>query len=850
LENRRRSKEMEKIIISGARHHNLKNINVEIPRNKIVVITGLSGSGKSSLAFDTLYAEGQRKYIETLSPFARQFMNQLARPEVDKIEGLSPAVAIEQKTLSRSPRSTVATVSGIYDYLRLLYARVATMHCPQCGKPVEQQNYEENLERVLSESEGLSLIIMAPVVRARKGEYRKLLESFLKKGFLECRIDGIFYLIEEVPVLSRHKYHYVDIVIDKLKVKPGLHIRILNAVALARKHAQNAFCFHFLEQKKDLLFFSNLVCSKCGEALPEIEPKLFSFNSPIGACPMCRGLGRIGEDTEEEFEEDNHEYVASDVCPECKGTRLKAASLSARIGELTIAELCGLEIKELASFFRLYDCKGSKREIAEKLTKDLITKLDFLEQVGLGYLSLDRGVYSLSVGEAQRVRLATQIGTGLRGIVYVLDEPTIGLHPKDNATLLQMLKLLRDQGNTIIIVEHDEATIKASDYVIDLGPGAGSEGGMIVNEGTLDSFMKSNTLTASYLAKKKIIPVPSFRRKAVDYITIKGAKEFNLKNIDVDIPLGVLTVVTGVSGSGKSTLIIDILYNYLATRFYASKVKVGKVMTITGWEKIKRAILVDQSPIGKTPRSNPATYTTAWTYIREFFSRLPESRKSGYTASRFSFNLKTGRCRSCEGMGTKKISMNFLPPSYVVCEECEGKRFNKETLKIHYEGKNIADVLDMTIAEAYEFFSFHPEIKRKLGFLLETALRYLKLGQNSATLSGGEAQRIKLARELSGSHRQKTIYILDEPTTGLHFQDVYFLLQVLDNLVNLGNTVVIIEHNLEVIKSADYVIDLGPGAGAKGGYLVAKGTPEKLACSKKGVTCNYIKEVLNLSCPS
>ncbi|OGF61442.1 MAG: excinuclease ABC subunit A [Candidatus Fischerbacteria bacterium RBG_13_37_8] len=836
---------MNKIIVTGARHNNLKGIQIKIPRNKIVVITGLSGSGKSSLAFDTVFAEGQRKYIETLSPFARQFVNQLEKPEVDKIEGLSPSVAIEQRTLGRSVRSTVATISGVYDYLRLLYARASDIYCPQCGTLMQFHESEEVIHQFIASAEGMPVIVLAPVIRGRKGEHKKLLEDFIKRGFLECRIDGVQYYLQEAPELDRHKIHHIDIIIDKLKMKPDVYQRLKNAIDTAKKYANNIFALHLPSLNQDRMYVPRGVCTNCNALLPEIEPKLFSFNSPVGACPRCKGLGKIIEAENDLLKEKNNDYNAGEKCPECNGNRLRKESSIAKVGGLDIVSLCSREIKDIIPFMQSLHFKGSKAEIASKIMKDVINKLVFLKKVGLGYLAIERPLYTLSLGEAQRVRLASHIGSELRGILYVLDEPTIGLHPSDNAQLLSMLKLLKEKGNTILIVEHDETTIRTSDYVIDLGPGAGSEGGHIVNKGSLSNFLKKDSLTACYLTGKKTIPVPQRRRKAKEYITIKGAREYNLKNITAKVPLGVMTVVTGVSGSGKSTLVIDILYRYIMSRIYKTRIQPGQVDTVTGWEKLKRIVLVDQSPIGKTPRSTPATYTGIWTPIREFFARLPESRKYGYTASRFSYNVASGRCSNCEGLGMKKIIMAFMPDSYVTCEECKGARFNKETLKVRYEGKSINDVLELTIAEAFKLFSFHPKIKKKLQFLLDTALGYLKLGQPSTSLSGGEAQRIKLARELWSSHQQNTLYILDEPTTGLHFQDVHYLLQVLQKLVDYGHTIVIIEHNVEVMKSADYIIDLGPGAGEEGGHLVVFGTPEKVANSKKGATANFIKKVLN-----
>lgn len=833
----------EKIIIMGARQNNLKGFDLEIPRNKLVVITGLSGSGKSSLAFDTIYADGQRRYLETLSSYARQFIRQLERPEVDRVEGLSPTISIEQRIQGKGARSTVGTASGIYDYLRLLYARAAELFCPYCGLSVSNPELNGVINNIVDEYYGEIVFVLAPIVRMRKGEHKKELEQFLKRGFLECRIDGHFSYIEKAPFIDKNRLHNIDIVIDKIKVSKGAENRLRRAIELAKEYSDRLFTIHFPDSKIDKLYAEYGICRRCGRNLPEVEPKLFSFNSVIGACAKCKGLGKlIGED---EGYINGEDIEDSDTCPECFGRRLKKEASIAKINGLTIMDLCSMEVGDAYKFIKEIIFKDAKKTIADALIKEVESKLEFIRNVGLAYLTLDRALYTLSIGEMQRIRLASQIGSDMRGILYILDEPTIGLHPSDNEMLLKMMKILKERGNSIIIVEHDEATIRAADYIIDLGPGAGADGGYVVNIGALNEFMKKDSLTAKYLNGAKKIPIPMKRRRWKDTIQIVGASEHNLKNINVKLPLGVINVVTGVSGSGKSTLVIDVIYKYLHSKIYKSKIKVGKVKKISGWEKLKRVVLVDQSPIGKTPRSTPATYISVWTLIREFFSKLPDSRKLGYDASRFSYNVSSGMCPLCKGLGVRRISMSFLPDSFVTCEECHGLRYNKETLKVEYEGKNIAQVLNLTVQEAYEIFSFHPEIKMKLQFLIDTALGYIRLGQPSPSLSGGEAQRLKLAKELWRRDREKTLYILDEPTTGLHFEDVYYLIQVLQKLVDNSNTILIIEHNMEVVKSADYIIDLGPGAGEKGGDIVNNGTPEQLAEAGRGLTSKFIKRSLN-----
>jgi excinuclease ABC subunit A len=679
---------------------------------------------------------------------------------------------------------------------------------------------------------------MAPIVRMRKGEHRKELEKFQKRGYLECRVDGKFYFIDKIPLLNKKRLHSIDIVIDKVKVERKSLLRTKSAIELAKRYADGFFVLYDAELGDSKLYGEQGICAKCGSLLPEIEPKLFSFNSVVGACPRCKGLGRL-------IEEGDYEYVYGDVdevCPKCNGSRLRKEAAAARINGVTIMELCSWEAAEVYKFIKDIKLSGAKKEVAEVILKEIRSKLGFINDVGLGYLALGRAVDTLSVGEIQRVRLASQIGSEMRGVLYVLDEPTIGLHPADNEMLLKMLKILKNKGNSIIVVEHDEATIRSADYIIDLGPGAGTEGGNIVDAGNFKRFLKGESLTAKYLRGERKIEVPKHRRKYRDVLEVVGACEHNLKNINLRVPLGIFNVVTGVSGSGKSTLVIDVIYKYLHSKIYGSELKVGKVEKILGWQKIKRVVLVDQSPIGRTPRSVPATYISVWTPIREFFSKLPESRKLGYGISRFSYNTKAGRCAACEGLGRKKISMTFLPDSYVTCEDCEGLRFNKETLLVEYRGRNIAGVLNLTVKEAYEVFSFHPEIKKKLQFLIDTSLGYIRLGQPSPSLSGGEAQRIKLAKELWRSDKGNTLYILDEPTTGLHFEDVRYLIQALQKLVDKGNTVLVIEHNLDVIKSADYVIDLGPGAGPRGGEVVPSGTPEEVPNLGKELTAELKKK--------
>jgi len=916
------------ITIKGAKEHNLKNLNLQIPRNKLVVITGLSGSGKSSLAFDTIYAEGQRRYVESLSAYARQFLEQLQKPDVEHIEGISPAVSIEQRAAGSNPRSTVATQTEIYDYLRLLFARIGIPHCPRCGRKIQGQSSEQIVRQVLTFPQGKEIITLAPLVRGRKGEHVQLLQDVKKQGFVRVRVDGKMIDLSGKIILDKKIKHDIEIVIDRLVIKPGIKKRLTESVETALKVGSGLVMIN----DRNILFSQQHACPECGISLEEIEPRVFSFNSPYGACPKCSGLGtrvemdpdlvvpdrdkslrqgaiapwhktgkniflyyrgmlnelanrrNINMDTpfkkleqrvrdlilygsddeiwgkkyegvipnlERRFVQTDSDYMRNEInkymstspCVSCRGARLKPESLAVKIADKNIHELTQFSITKVKEFFAGLKLTETEKTISRHILKEINARLTFMNDVGLGYLTLDRISSTLSGGEAQRIRLATQIGAALVGVLYILDEPSIGLHQKDNTKLLDTLKALRDLGNTLIVVEHDEATIRSADYIIDLGPGAGKHGGHVVAQGSLKNVLKSKrSLTARYLNGKLQIPVPKKRRELIKdkSLIIKGAAEHNLKNIDVKIPLGLFVCVTGVSGSGKSTLVDEILYRALAKKLYKSKIKPGKHKEIQGIENIDKVIVIDQSPIGRTPRSNPATYTGAYSQIRDLFAKLPESRIRGFKPGRFSFNVKGGRCEACQGDGVKRIEMHFLPDVYVTCEVCAGKRFSGQTLEVKYKGKSISDVLGMTVEEALNLFENIPQIKEKFKTLNDVGLGYIQLGQSATTLSGGEAQRIKLSTELSKRQTGKTFYILDEPTTGLHFADIDRLLSVLHRLVDAGNTVLVIEHNLDVIKTADYIIDLGPEGGDKGGHIIAEGTPEDIIKSKFSYTGQYL----------
>ena len=933
-----------KIIIRGARQHNLKNINLELPRNKLIIITGLSGSGKSTLAFDTLYAEGQRRYVESLSTYARQFLERMEKPDVDLIEGLSPAIAIDQKTASHNPRSTVGTVTEIYDYLRLLFARVGTPHCYICGKPITSQTIDQIVSQVLSLPEDSRIIILSPVVSNQKGTHEKLFKWLKKEGFARVRIDGKTLDIEDVTSLKKNTKHTIDVIVDRLVVKKKIKNRLADSLELALTQSDGLVTVDVLD-KEPILFSEKAACIDCGISYPEFTPASFSFNSPQGACPKCDGLGSTtefdpdliipdhglslregavamwanrntvhfmdfldaltthygvdiytpynklpdhfkkallyGSGKEEitfHFEQNNHRfsykktfegiinrlkrrYMETDSswardeirrymnfkpCTECKGAKLNKASRSVKIGSFTISDITALSIAKAHSFFRKLKLKGKKEIIAKRILKEIIERLGFLENVGLSYLTLDRAAYTLSGGESQRIRLATQIGSKLTGVLYVLDEPSIGLHHRDNQRLLKTLLKMRDLGNTVLVVEHDEETILSSDYIVDMGPMAGMKGGEVVFAGTPKALVKDKkSLTGQYISGRKSIEVPSKRHPGNGKkLIIKGALKNNLKNIDAEFPLGCFICVTGVSGSGKSTLVLETLHCLLSQKLYHTRLPAGDHRDFLGLEYVDKVIHIDQSPIGRTPRSNPGTYTGVFTFIRELFSRTPEARIRGYKPGRFSFNVKGGRCEACRGDGIIKIEMHFLPDIYVSCDVCHGKRYNRETLEIKYKGKNIADILDMTVNQSYAFFKNIGKIRTKLKTLVDVGLGYIHIGQQATTLSGGEAQRVKLSRELSKRGTGKTVYILDEPTTGLHTDDIKKLLNVLNTLVETGNTVIVIEHNLDVIKTADYIIDLGPEGGDEGGYIVGCGTPEKIAAIKESYTGQFLQKVL------
>lgn len=947
------------ITIEGARENNLKNINVKIPRDKFVVVTGLSGSGKSSLAFDTIYAEGQRRYMESLSSYARQFLGQAEKPDVDKIEGLSPAISIDQKSTNRNPRSTVGTVTEIYDYFRLLYARVGIPHCPNCGKVISRQTVDQMVDEIMKLPERTKFMVLAPVVRGRKGEHVKLLEKAKKSGFVRVVVDGSMYELSEEIKLDKNKKHSIDIVVDRLVVRQDVERRLTDSIETALQLAEGLMKIEVIGERDEngvqkenavINFSDSFSCPDCGISIDEIEPRSFSFNNPFGACPTCAGLGfkmefdpdlmipdqslsindgaivvlgwqscndgksysnailkalgkeygfsldtpfqdypqdikdlllygkksrpvkvyykgqrgegvyditfegllksvarRYRETSAESTKAEYETFMTITPCEVCGGKRLKPTALAVTVGDKNIAELTELPITELAKFMKELELTDRQKMIGAAILKEIRSRLHFLIDVGLDYLCLSRGTSTLSGGEAQRIRLATQIGSGLVGVAYILDEPSIGLHQRDNDKLIAALKNLRDLGNTLIVVEHDEDTMRAADHIIDIGPGAGANGGYVVAEGTAEDIMKcENSITGDYLSGRKKIEVPDVRRKPTGWLTVKNAYENNLKHIDVDIPLGIMTCVTGVSGSGKSSLVNEILYKKLARRLNKSRIKAGKHDHIIGYDALDKIINIDQSPIGRTPRSNPATYTGTFDLIRDLFAGTKDAKARGYGKGRFSFNVSGGRCEACRGDGIIKIEMHFLPDIYVPCEVCGGKRYNRETMEVKYKGKSINEVLDMTVDEACEFFANVPRILRKIETLRDVGLGYIRLGQPSTTLSGGEAQRIKLATELSRRGTGKTIYVLDEPTTGLHFADVHRLVDILRRLSEGGNTVVVIEHNLDVIKTADYIIDMGPEGGAGGGTVIASGTPEEVAKISQSYTGQYLKRYLGM----
>lgn len=830
---------LEEIRVKKAAQHNLKSIDVTLPRNRLIVVTGPSGSGKSSLAFDTLFAEGQRRYIECLSAYARQYIEQLEKPEVESIEGISPSISIDQKTVSFNPRSTVGTVTETYDFMRLLYARAGTPHCPRCDRIVSSQTARQILERILTAAPAEKLAILAPVVKGRKGEYSRLFERFRRKGFLRARVDGEMFDLDEEIALERNKVHHIEILVDQVRMRPDQSSRLKEAVDTALELAEGDL-LAIRESGEEMYYSLNLLCPYCEISLPELEPRAFSFNSPYGACPTCHGLGYRTR-----LNDRGDTIVTEDYCPSCAGSRLRGESLAVKVGGYNIYELSSLPISRLIEVFGSFSFTKAYQAVVSRIQKEILSRLEVIAELGMGYLQLSRTTQSLSGGEARRVRLAAQVGVRLRGVLYVLDEPTIGLHQRDNTRLLSLLQGIRDEGNSIVVVEHDEQTIRAADYVLDLGPGAGEKGGEKVAEGSLDQILTAaDSLTAQYLNKSKAIPIPAERRMPAGWLTVKGAREHNLKDIDVRFPLGVMTVVTGVSGSGKSTLVYDTLYRGLANSLHKAQHRVGDHDTILGLEQIDKVISVDQKPIGRTPRSNPATFTGLFTPLRSLFALTQESRIRGYTASRFSFNLAGGRCEECQGAGARKIEMHFLPDVFVTCDRCGGTRYNKETLAIRYRGYSIADFLAMTVDEAIDHLKAHPPLRKKLGILKQVGLGYLRLGQPAPTLSGGEAQRIKLTKELSRTDTGRTLYLLDEPTTGLHFDDVRKLLEVLSQLVELGNTVVIIEHNLEVIKFSDYIIDLGPEGGERGGLVVAAGTPEEASGAEASFTGRFLRDAL------
>jgi len=828
------------IVIRGAREHNLKNLDVEIPRDKLVVITGLSGSGKSSLAFDTIYAEGQRRYVESLSAYARQFLEQMGKPDVDSIEGLSPAISIEQKSASHNPRSTVGTVTEIYDYLRLLFARIGRPFCFNCGEEITAQTVQQMVDAIRTLPEGTKFQVVAPIVRGRKGEYRKELLDMRRAGYVRARVDSQVVDLGEDIVLDKQKKHTIEVIVDRLVMKPGdaLAKRLADSVETALKLADGLVGV-LADDDQATLYSEKLACIRCGISYPEITPRVFSFNSPHGACPACDGIGYA---VTPGCPEDD-DFTLLELCPICKGARLKPESLSVKVGRRSIAEVTQLSVHGAADYFGSLKLTEREGFIAHRILKEIRERLGFLVNVGLDYLTLDRPAATLSGGEGQRIRLATQIGSGLVGVLYILDEPSIGLHQRDNRRLLQTLLRLRDMGNTVVVVEHDAETMRSADHIVDLGPGAGVQGGRIIAQGSPDAVMaNSASLTGRYLRGDLAVRLPKRNRRPKRFVTAVGARKHNLKGITARIPLGLLTCVTGVSGSGKSTLVLEVLFHSLSQLLYHKKPKIDGCKELLGVEALDKVIDIDQSPIGRTPRSNPATYTGLFTFIRDLFAKLPESRVRGYKPGRYSFNVKGGRCEACQGDGLIKIEMHFLPDIYVTCEVCKGQRYNRETLEIKHKDRSIADILNMTVDEALEFFEHIPYIKAKLQTLHDVGLHYIKLGQSATTLSGGEAQRIKLSRELSKRATGRTLYILDEPTTGLHFADIQRLLDVLNRLVETGNTVVVIEHNLDVIRNADWIIDLGPEGGDDGGEIVAEGTPHELARVKRSYTGQVLLE--------
>ncbi|MBQ4095524.1 MAG: excinuclease ABC subunit UvrA [Oscillospiraceae bacterium] len=937
----------KEIVIKGAREHNLKNISITLPRDKLIVMTGLSGSGKSSLAFDTIYADGQRRYVESLSSYARMFLGQMDKPDVDTIEGLSPAISIDQKTTSKNPRSTVGTVTEIYDYLRLLYARIGVPHCPVCGREIRQQSVDQIVDKILELPEGTKLQLLAPIARGKKGEYQKELDNARRSGYVRVRIDGITYDLSEKIKSEKNKKHNIDIIVDRIIIKEGIRSRITDSIEVISALTGGLIGVDVIDGE-EMLFSQSYACPEHNISIEELNPRMFSFNSPFGACKKCSGLGvfkkldpdliipnknlsimqgaikasgwnslddssiammyfrgiskkykidlntpvkdlpqeaidiflygtmgqkldlerktefgsskytaefegvvtnlerRYNETTSEWSRADIESCMSEENCPDCKGQRLSPETLSVTVGDKNIAQLCDLSVSDALKFFENLKLTEKEMLIGERIIKEINARLGFLQSVGLEYLTLSRSAGTLSGGESQRIRLATQIGSSLVGVLYILDEPSIGLHQRDNDKLIATLRHLRDIGNTLIVVEHDEDTMRSADHIVDIGPGPGVHGGEIVAQGTIDDIIKAErSVTGQYLSGKRKIPVPETRRKGSgEFLTVVGAKQNNLKNITVKIPLGTFTAVTGVSGSGKSSLVNEIIYKELAARLNRAKTHSGKFDDILGVDKLDKVISIDQSPIGRTPRSNPATYTGVFNDIRDLYAETADAKMKGYGAGRFSFNVRGGRCESCQGDGIIKIEMHFLPDVYVPCEVCGGKRFNRETLEVKYKGKNIYDVLEMTVEEGMEFFKNHPKIERKLRTLYEVGLGYIKIGQPATTLSGGEAQRVKLATELSKRSTGRTFYILDEPTTGLHTADVHKLVEVLHRLCDGGNTVLVIEHNLDVIKTADHIIDIGPEGGDKGGNIVAEGTPEQIARCKSSYTGEYLKKYL------